>query len=170
MLPDAFATIFSKMASVRNLSIAWQVILLNLLSACGGTVTDIPSLAADLVASPFATTQFALKVKALTSCTPQNRTFYVTDGTNTLWLVNKTDNDFSVNDILRVTGRIRNAGNPNCLSVEVVGKGKPEPIADLTLGRTRLIPNGRSLPFSTAKAPSKSTSCRHKTSSSGCAT
>ena len=115
---------------------AGLILLTCLLSADGRTVSDIPSLKADLGFTPPRTTEFDLTVKAITSCTQQNKTFYASDGTNTLMLVDEAHWPalaFSANDILHVKGRIRDRGNPDCLSIQVVGKGVPEPVTDLTL-------------------------------------
>ena len=125
------------MSSIRRFSALGLVLLTCLLSADGRTVYDIPSLKADLGFDPPRTTEFDLTVKAIASCTPQNKAFYATDGTNTLMLVDESrwpDLAFSANDILHVKGRIRDKGNPDCLSIQVLGRGSPEPVADLTLG------------------------------------
>ena len=121
----------------HKLAAAGLILLTCLLSTDGRTVYDIPSLKADLGFTPPRTTEFDLTVKAITSCTPQNKTFYASDGTNSLMLVDEAHWPvlaFSANDILHVKGRIRDRGNPDCLSIQVIGRGTPEPVVDLTLG------------------------------------
>lgn len=126
------------MAIAHNAAHAGLILLTCLLSANGRTVCDIPSLKAELgFRPPHTSTEFELEVKAIAPCTLQNKAFYVTDGTNTLMLVDEAHWPalaFSANDIIHVKGRIRDRGNPDCLSIQVVGKGAPEPITDLTLG------------------------------------
>ena len=133
---QSFDTILP-MAMVRKLTDAGLILLICLLSADGRTVYDIPSLKADLGFTPPRTTEFDLTVKVILPCSKQDQAFVATDGSNTLYLVNSQRwprLTFAKNDILHVKGRIRDKGNPDCLSIQVVGKGPPEPIVDLTVG------------------------------------
>ena len=126
------------MSSIRRFSALGLVLLTCLLSADGRTVYDIPSLKADLGFTPPRTTEFDLTVKVILPCSKQDQAFVATDGTHSITLIadgtNWPNYVFSNNDILHVKGRIRDKGNPDCLSIQVVGKGTPESIVDLTVG------------------------------------
>ena len=120
--------------SIHRLSALGLILLTCLLSADGRTVYDIPSLKADLGFKPPKTTEFDFTAKVILPCTTAEKDFFVTDGTNSIRLVNETHrNAFSVGDLVHVQGRIRPKGNPDCLSIEVVGKGQPESIEELSI-------------------------------------
>lgn len=125
------------MAFVWRLVAVGLAFLSNLLPLQGRTVHDITSLKADLGFNPPRQTEFDLNVKVLLHCSPQNKAFVATDGSNTLYLVDSQHWPrlaFTKNDILHVKGRIREKGNPDCNFIEVIGKGAPEPVVDLPIG------------------------------------
>ena len=103
----------------------------------GRLVRDIPSLKAELGHTPPATTtEFDLTAKVVFACTPQNKAFNVTDGTNIIMLVDEANwprVTFTEGDILHVRGRIQAKGNPDCLAIDVVGKSQSEPIPDVSI-------------------------------------
>ena len=105
--------------------------------AFGRLVQDIPSLKANLDRLPPATaTEFDLTAKVVFACTPQNKAFNVTDGTNIIMLVDEANwprITFTEDDILHVKGRIQAKGNPDCLSIDVIGKSPSEPIPDVSV-------------------------------------
>ena len=124
-----------------KLTHAGLILLTCLPSAGGRTVYDIPSLSADLGFTPPRTTEFDLTVKVISPCTATDMRFYVTDGTNLLQLVDKAHwprVTFAANDIIRAKGQIRPKGNPDCLQIDMLGKGAPEPIADATISDINL--------------------------------
>ena len=104
--------------------------------AFGRTVYDFPSLQADLGFTPPKDTAFDLTVKVVFPCTKAAKRFFVTDGTNIFYLVDEVhwpNLAFAANDIIHVQGRIRQKGNPDCLKIEVIGKGSPEPVTDTSI-------------------------------------
>ena len=105
-------------------------------SATGRTVYDIPSLQECVLDTPVKRVSFDLTLKVLFPRTSTDQTFFATDGTNVIHLVDVTPEprqNLVAGDFIRAQGRTEPEGNLNCLKMQIVGKGRPEPVRDVPI-------------------------------------